>query len=144
MNSQLQEIVLSAREMSISPPQVVSELVNSPRAVRCAFSHFSAACRRFYCYSGCHFASSQRKSTPAPSWYFVYGLAPFRRHVTYYATFVYWQEMHSRYKRQHIPIVHKWATSHQLSATCCERGVWELATWGYTSRSTRRWGSSWE
>ena len=72
-----------ACETSVSPLQVVSELVNSPRAVRCAFS---TARRRFYCFSGGHFASSRRKSTPsAPSWYFVYGLAPFRRQVTYYA-----------------------------------------------------------
>ena len=71
---QLQEIVLSARETSVSPPQVVSELVNSPRAVGCGFSHFSTACRRFYCSSGRHFASSRRKSTP--SRYFVYGPRP--------------------------------------------------------------------
>ena len=71
---QLQEIVLSARDTSVSPPQVVSELVNSPRAVGCGFSHFSTACRRFYCSSGRHFASSRRKSTP--SRYFVYGPRP--------------------------------------------------------------------
>ena len=84
-NSQLQ-IVLSSREMSVSPLQVVLELVNSPRAVGCAFSHFSTACWRLYCSSRRHVASSRRKSTnSAPSWYFMYGLAPFRRHMTYNA-----------------------------------------------------------
>ena len=54
------------------------------------------------------------------------------------------QKMHSRYKRQHIPIVHKWATKHQLSAACCEREAWELTAWGFTSSytTTRRRGAS--
>ena len=48
-------------------------------------------------------------------------------------------EMHSRYKRQFIPSLRGWATSHCM---LWEEG-WELTTWGYTSsyRSTRRWGA---
>ena len=48
-------------------------------------------------------------------------------------------EMHSRYKRQHIPSLRGWTTSHCM---LWEEG-WELTTWAYTSpyRSTRRWGA---